>query len=526
VNINLFSSWPMSKNMAYLADDSSVLHKRIILIIMAFAIIIRIICFQGYSDSDPRDYAILADQLAIGILNIPFYEGPPVFPLRVATYSPSALFISLFGLSEISLVAFPLFVSVASCLLIYYLARLLISPSAALISLVLFASLPIDITIASRLLPDGISAFWSNLGIYLCFIALIKSNGLKTIIFGVMAGVSFGASWLSKESVFFLIPFVIFLLLFYNPNLNIRNRMLLVISISFGSLSVLFGELFFYYIFTGDALFRFHATERNYIQFAMWFFDSSSPFFGWQEGGYLNALLQRLFFSGPKVIFFSSSLSFIPAFATVVVIWALFFRIKAVKWIAVWFISLLLMFNFMSSSFEAYKPLVLFDTYLYPIIFPAIMLCGWFIDRLLVGSTSLAYSKYINIICLFLIIISLTFFSIKGIYSGVINKRDNIERQVAKLLEVDEIIYSDFRTIGNLVFLRENKLLKSSETNIAWEKMSDRQIPKGSYVLINNTKIEFLSKAYDYKAPEFVNILPSNWRVVREFNGNFLFVVD
>ena len=105
MNFNLFTTKSFDEYIDQFGDSNGSLHRKTFFLILIFAIILRIICFQGYSDSDPRDYSILADQLAKGILNIPSYEGPPVFPLRMGTYFPSAFFISLFGLSEISLVA-------------------------------------------------------------------------------------------------------------------------------------------------------------------------------------------------------------------------------------------------------------------------------------------------------------------------------------------------------------------------------------------------------------------------------------
>jgi hypothetical protein len=57
--------------------------------LMAIAVILRLVTFQGYSDSDPYAYSELANNLAHGVLHIPYYDGL-VFPLRLGVYVPTA----------------------------------------------------------------------------------------------------------------------------------------------------------------------------------------------------------------------------------------------------------------------------------------------------------------------------------------------------------------------------------------------------------------------------------------------------
>ena len=54
----------------------------------------------------------------------------------------------------------------------------------------------------------------------------------------------------------------------------------------------------------------------------------------------------------------------------------------------VWLISLLLMYNFMTTSFRSYRPLRFDDRYLYPILMPSLILMGLFLSKLLVGECS------------------------------------------------------------------------------------------------------------------------------------------
>src|SRR5262249_43034748 len=103
--------------------------------LLTLAIILRLAAFQGYSYSDPRAYAELAFDLSHGVIHIPAYAGPPVFPIRLGIYAPMAALIKIFGLSGAVLGAYSLVVSMAGCLLIYRLTAHMFSPLAGLIAL-------------------------------------------------------------------------------------------------------------------------------------------------------------------------------------------------------------------------------------------------------------------------------------------------------------------------------------------------------------------------------------------------------
>jgi hypothetical protein len=50
----------------------------------------------------------------------------------------------------------------------------------------------------------------------------------------------------------------------------------------------------------------------------------------------------------------------------------------------------MLMFNFMSSSFAAYKPLPLFGRFMYPLLLPSLILVGGFLAGLITSATDKA----------------------------------------------------------------------------------------------------------------------------------------
>jgi hypothetical protein len=212
--------------MTTLNSPRSILHWIAFTALVAVAILLRVFAFQGYSDSDPRIYTVLANDLAHGILHFPAYDGPPVFPLRLGVYGPIAILIKGFGLSEATLTAYPFVVSIAGCLLAYALARGLWGPLSGLISIGILAMLPLDVRMASLVYPDAIAAFWANVGVAFAYLGLTRSRLSQLVIYAVLSGMSFGVSWLCKETVAYLVPFVVILILFLYRQNSLKVRII------------------------------------------------------------------------------------------------------------------------------------------------------------------------------------------------------------------------------------------------------------------------------------------------------------
>ena len=478
---------------------------------LAIAVILRLIAFQGYSDSDPRAYSELANDLAQGTLHIPEYGGPPVFPLRLGVYAPTAVLIRVFGLSEPTFVVYPLLVSIFGCLLAYALAQYLGTPIAGLIALGALAVLPLDVSTASVLYPDAIAAFWANVGIALACVALNRLKLWQSALLGVLSGAFVGVSWLCKESVAYLVPFVAILILVIHRHLRLPSRITCLAAIGTGSLAVLLAETAFYGRLTGDPLFHLHATERNYDQCPVWFFNESSPVFGWENGGYAKALVKRLFYHGPIDIVFNWQMSLAPALALLGVAWAVLFRKRSFLVPGVWLVLLLLLFNFMTCSFSSYRPLPTFDRYLWPILLPSLILMGVFLATLLAGECDPVVVRDRRFWAVALIL-AFCGASSPGVRGWIVHKQNGMERKLATSLRETDIVYTDCRTAANLVFFGTGLLSPSDAATIPYEKADQRTIPKGAYVFVNHEMVDFLQKSYGYEGPEFAAKPPSTWR--------------
>jgi MFS family permease len=426
------------------------------------------------------------------------------------------MLIRMFGLSETTLVAYPFAISILGCLLAYSLARHLESPLAGLIALGGLAVLPIELSMASTLFPDAIAAFWANVGVALAVVAFGRPNLRQSMLLGVLSGLFFGASWLCKESVVYLVPFVAILAFIHHWPSRLPERMACLMAIGIGSLSVLLTEAAFYGRFTGDPLFRLHETERNYKECAVWFFS-------WESGGYTKALIKRLFADGPKVMLLSREYCYVPSLALLGSAWAFLFQRRSIVVPSIWLISLMAMFNFMSTSLSSYMPMPLANRYLYAIALPSAVLLGCFLAKLIATESDfqLVHERRFWAVTLIVFLCVASGSRVKS----YMHKSHPVERAVASRLGKQDVVYTDHRSAGNLAFFRSGSLTPSTDTTLAWENETRSTIPEGSYVLVNDNILAFLSSHYNYTPPDFAREVPSEWEKESTYPNASLYVV-
>jgi hypothetical protein len=502
----------MKKIIITLDSVDSALHKTTLLIVIGIGILLRAFAFQGYADSDPQAYSALANDLSMGIFRIAQYGGPPVFPLRIGIYAPTAFFIKAWGLSEITLVAYPFLVSIAGLILAYGFGMIAFGPLAGLLTAAILAVIPLDIKMASLLYPDAVAAFWANLGIFLVWLSLLSlSQGLRPVLMALAGGFAFGISWLCKESVFYIAPLILILFAFLFDSITPKRKLVLLLFLSLGALSVLLAETWLLYTKTKDVLWHFHATERNYKQCAVWFFDASSPYFGWQPEHRTAAIAKRVLLTGPRFIF-TQFLS-IPSIALLALAWALMLKKRTFIVPGIWLITLIFMYNFMTSSFQSYMPLPLIDRYLYPILLPSIVIFSGFIATLFKPESYPNVTKEHAFWALFFSGCFCYLLVSHGSY-GFSSKPEHAARIVAIKIKKNDIVYTDYRTASSLTFFRTRTLSPSNAFTIPYENISVKEIKPGSYVLIDKKKIEFLRKSYNYNSPSWIDTKHIGWTKV------------
>ena len=108
------------------------------MVLIAFAI--RIINFVGPVRGDDFSYLSAANDLLFGTININTWYGLD----RVAIYYPISWIYRIFGISTTAGILYPLFCSLATVVIIFYIGKLLKGSSTGFAAALLWAVFPLD----------------------------------------------------------------------------------------------------------------------------------------------------------------------------------------------------------------------------------------------------------------------------------------------------------------------------------------------------------------------------------------------
>ena len=492
----------------------------ILSLIMLVGLLLRLACFAGISPNDDEQYDWLAHQMAHGEFRVGEYQGPPVWSLRLGLVIPVAAAFRIAGTTEIAALFFPFLYSMISILIAFFAGRAMLGQSAGLLAGAIQAVIPLDVRMASWLLPDAMAACWANVGVMLLWYSSNQAVRSTKCGFAACSGLAFGVSWLCKESIFYLFPFVSVFLLW----LVIRTKgNLIVLVASAGAFFAIFlSEAIFYYLDQNDFLFRLHETERNYEMTKSWFFTEGSEL-GWKPGGYWVALVRRLFLDGPRSILFNENFGLATTIAVLAVPYMVICKLPNHRFLVTWFLSLVVMFNFGSSSLKVYQPIVLFDRYLYPVLLPAILLTSGFVAFLFSRNQSpelrrerIFWGTVLSAGILAASCLGIVRYAKEGINSSV-------QRSIASIVGPQDTIYSDSQTPSVVKFLWG---YPKTTQFCDFRGLQTAQVPHGVYVLIDRKQASFVSAHYGDALPEFFNRVPDSWSVRWSAHGAALYFVN
>ena len=164
-------------------------HRPIILILL-FALALRIIFFTGINFNDDLTYTNFAHDVVEG----KFSPHPYIFATRLMMIYPIALLFFLFGISDFTVSIYILLTSLGSVLLTYLIGKELFNIRTGLVAAFLIALLPLEIIYATTIVPDVPLALYLGLSMYL-FIKGSKNN--KNILY-YLSGIAIGLAWLVK----------------------------------------------------------------------------------------------------------------------------------------------------------------------------------------------------------------------------------------------------------------------------------------------------------------------------------------
>jgi 4-amino-4-deoxy-L-arabinose transferase-like glycosyltransferase len=147
----------------------------LLLFALAAALLVRLQLFTGMVRGDDVHYAFAAYELSQGRTHFEVWEEGTA---RVGLYAPAALSYRLFGVSEASTVLFPLLTSLGTVALVYALGALFGGPAAGALGALLWAAFPLDVFLATDLLPDGPMTFFCTAAVY-CSLRARRAEGRR-----------------------------------------------------------------------------------------------------------------------------------------------------------------------------------------------------------------------------------------------------------------------------------------------------------------------------------------------------------
>jgi hypothetical protein len=336
-----------------------------------------------------------------------------------------------------------------------------------------------------------------------------------------LAGLCFGWSWMTYESVAYLVPPVALILLFSGRERTLKQRVQITLLIGMGSMFVLAGEMGFLWWRTGDLLYRLHATENNYEVCSEFFFVQSSTRFGWDEDGFSRIIFERLFIDGPRQILLGRALGGITLLGLIAVVWSLVTKRRSLFIPGVWLVSLVVLFNFMTTSFESYKPLPIIPylaRYLSPLLFPSAVLCAGLISSLMLPRKEGTRDRIglSNGTGGIIVLVLACGCALPGLLKYTMQDQFSIERKMVSLLNEDDVLFTDMRSAGNIIFLRNGVLEERTRTTIPFEEIAPESLPPGAFILINDSMKQFLIEGFQYTPPPYFEATNPEWTLIWE----------
>lgn len=222
--------------------------------IILLALLLRVMFFHGISPSDQFTYSRMAADILQGNWE-PGYHFEQT--TRWGLLFPLALSYKLFGISDFSSALFPLFISLGTVAVGYFLAGFLGGMRAAVMTGIILAIFPLEIIYASQPMADGPLSFWLLLGLYYFVRADSPSELKHQRKFFLFCGVALGLAYATKFTAVLIAPFFLCLLF-------IRRRIEWKWAwIGVGFLTIFLAEYCFFYYAVGDGLYRYNLVRND-----------------------------------------------------------------------------------------------------------------------------------------------------------------------------------------------------------------------------------------------------------------------
>ena len=486
---------------------------KLLILILIFALILRIIFFTGLNWSDDPEYVSDAYRVTKG----DFFLGAYLPGLRKMMIYPIALFFWLFGVSNLSATSYTLICSLSEIILIYYFGKTFFDVKTGILAAFFLSIFPLDIVYASWPMPDVPLAFFSALSIFL----FLKSKSFdgkkfykievkKLILF--FSGITVGVAYLIKESglipLLFIIPYILYET-FKKRKIDFDYSFLFI-----GFLLIFLIEGLFYYYKTGDFLLRYHVVSdfyrvgragmnTNLMYYPLLMFNLSNNF---------SFILENLYFVPYGLFYYFIFFS---------ILYSLLKKVRKIFFIVFWFLIFFIYLEFGSMSFKQYIPIHKLDRHLIVLQTPGLLILSFsLIDILKNFRKSSRLKKFTK---LGFVIFTICFLFFTSIYYAS-NIHAYLDASTWDMKEIynflkdypNKKIYTDIGTISHLRFyfhFQNDENLK----NLAYVKNSTEM--KESFVVVYGSRGAVENTLSVDNIPDFVYKSLNEWKLVKVISG-------
>jgi len=530
---------------------------KILIMIVIFALIIRLFFFVGYAVAPQHEEIYLntmrdmyngnfEDYLSRYKDMEPGYEASSyeTHQIRIMLNFPSTICWRLFGISDFSTVMWPLLSSLGLIVCGFFIGKILFDKKVALLTAFLAAFFPIDVINATRLDTDIVMAFFMCLSVLFfiwgieskenekynkkkkiilnLLINLLKSPGFKFLLSGIFLGL---AVFTKPLAIILIAVFVIYII--YKRSFN-KNLIFFV----FGLLLVILIFCIYFQINSNHPFLYFDISSSAFTNYAH--DTSSGPAF--QSNGFtlwleedlpifyyspylLNIVKPGSDTSFPDIWLFTYFLIPLLIFATLKV------KIRKMVFPLIWFFFILIYIEVGFSKIYLDGGLNYIFTgreirYLSILSTPFLLLLSYSIMSI---SKIQKLKKILFRVIVFLIIFSLMIFSFKTIGETHYEISDPLSdmKDAYGFLSKESFnkIYCDKYGVDllNLYFG-----YKETDNIINIEELSsNNELINGSYLIIGGSRNSIAVGSFvESKYPEFTQSIPYNWVLVEEFEKN------
>jgi len=484
-----------------------------LIIIVIFALIIRMNFFLGMNLNDDLCYLDSAHQITQGEFGFPEWIVTP----RIVMNYPIALFFYLFGVSDFSGALYILLCSIGSVIVAYYIGKTLFGSGTGLASAFLIAIFPIEVIYATTIVPDIPVAFY--MGLSVCLFLIGEKSDKK--IYYIFAGIAIGLAWLVKSlSILILLFYISYFLLdkifdfkyqlsgvkrkSSNKFKQIFTIRLGFILTSLGFIFVLFLEGLLYLSVRDNFFLRYKIESEHYVSTL----GGRTPNLG---------VYPKMLLAGDSPVFNYFGLFFI-IFCACIFLCLLFDRNKKLVILISWFVVLYLWMQYGTMNFNEYVLIDHLRRFATVWAIPIAVTIGYFI----VGS-KISKKRIFNVANIIVIssLLITSFYYINESYECMEQNMASY-RETADFLKQypDKDIFTDDATWGRLNFLLGYKRIENLKT---LEQVQDPNEIEDAFVIVNGSREAVEVKEFRDALPTFVYNPPDNWIKVKVIHsGNII----